>query len=364
MSDWLQALKRLTERYQACVIVTVAAVKGSAPREPGAKMLVSDKGIYGTIGGGHLEFKAIDIARGLLAPDVAGTRQLQRFPLGASLGQCCGGAATLLFEPVLQQQSAEWVEALASWNRDRVPCVMVTPVHGDGARKLVVTRTETRGTLAGPELQERSIAIAREMLDAGTSEARLLAIDDAGSAPSAPALMLFEPVRRSDFRIVLFGAGHVGRALVNVLSGLRCDVTWVDGRDAEFPREVPVNVTVELTDAPEGEVDHAAADSYYLVMTHSHALDFELTERILRRGDFRYLGLIGSLTKRRTFEKRLIQRGVSEAALQRLTCPIGIAGISGKEPAAIAIAVAAELLQRHERASMESSDQHAALRSA
>jgi xanthine dehydrogenase accessory factor len=103
-------------------------------------------------------------------------------------------------------------------------------------------------------------------------------------------------------------------------------------------------VTVEATDDPESLIDAAAADTCFLVMTHSHALDQALAERILRRGDFRYFGLIGSATKRRSFEQRLQQRGIAAALLQRMTCPIGVRGIEHKEPAAIAIAVAAEPL--------------------
>ena len=303
MSSWLRDLERLRDGGQACVIVTVAASKGSTPLEAGAKMLVTADAIHGTIGGGHLEFKAIEIARDLLhAEGAVGARSMQRFPLGASLGQCCGGLATLLFEPVPRSR-ADWVSVLARWERDGMPCVMVTPAHGDAERKLLVAKSDTRGTLANPALEEQAIAIARQMLDSAANESRLVALDATGSESSQPALMLFETVRPSDFRIVLFGAGHVGRALVSALSGLRCDITWADSRDAEFPREIPGNVTVELTDVPESVVDHARPGSYFLVMTHSHALDFELTERILRRADFRYLGLIGSVTKRRTFER-------------------------------------------------------------
>jgi xanthine dehydrogenase accessory factor len=145
--------------------------------------------------------------------------------------------------------------------------------------------------------------------------------------------------------VLLFGAGHVGQALVTLLGGLPCVVQWVDERDAQFPDEVPANVQPEATDAPVALVDAAPPGAYFLVMTHSHTLDFALAERIMRRGDFRYFGMIGSRTKRVKFERRLVARGVEPARLAEMTCPIGVAGIVDKAPAAIAVAVCAELLR-------------------
>jgi len=147
---------------------------------------------------------------------------------------------------------------------------------------------------------------------------------------------------------VLFGAGHVGQALVRVLAYMPCTVSWADERDAQFPDNVPANVRVEPTDVPQAIVDEAPAGAFYLVMTHSHALDEQLCRHILRRGDFAYLGLIGSRTKRVKFERRLARRGVAPEALARMTCPIGVAGIHDKAPESIAIAVAAQLLQTRE----------------
>jgi xanthine dehydrogenase accessory factor len=340
MNDWVGELQRLRRDGTAAVLVTVASIKGSAPREPGAKMIVTAGDAHGTIGGGHLEHQAIAIARDLIA--CGGGGALRRFPLGASLGQCCGGLVNLLFDPVIA--AADWVDTLATFRRDGIPCVLVTAAYGAAhAGKLVVTSACAIGTL-GAGLDMQAAEIARELL-AGSEGARLKQIGD----PEAPALLLFEPQRVADFSIVLFGAGHVGRALVPVLAALPCRITWVDSRDDQFPRDLPANVTVACTDAPTSEVDAAAPGSYFLVMTHSHALDQELAESILARGDFAYFGLIGSVSKRRAFEKRMENRGVPPARFGAMTCPIGVPGISGKEPAAIAIAVAAELLQVRER---------------
>ncbi|MCY7388052.1 MAG: xanthine dehydrogenase accessory protein XdhC [Burkholderiales bacterium] len=262
MHDCISFLREAAQRNETAIVVTVSATRGSVPRDTGTNMFVTASNVLGTIGGGHLEFKAIDIARNMILS--SGARAMHRFVLGATLGQCCGGVMNLTFEAVADD--AAWLESL---------------------------------TVHAPE-----------------------------------------------FHLVLFGAGHVGRAVVRVMSELSCAITWVDSREDEFPKDVPANVQCVCTDEPVCEVDVAGAGSYFLVMTHSHALDQTLSERILKRDDFAYFGLIGSVTKRRQFERRLRDRGVSAAQLASMHCPIGVAGIAGKEPATIAIAVAAEILQR------------------
>jgi xanthine dehydrogenase accessory factor len=341
--DWMATLSDLWRRRQLAVLVTMASVKGSAPRAPGTKMLVTADGVDGTIGGGHLEFTAIDIARKQLHGGESA--QLRRFPLGASLGQCCGGVVNLLFEPVAAD--AAWVGTLLALRAQGGEFVVVTPAHGAAhGGKLFVTRHETQGTLGTAPRDTAAAAIARDLI-AGNPRARLVSVPDAaGAGDTMDALCFFDPVFPADFNVVLFGAGHVGRALVNILGGLPCRVTWIDSRDEEFPPAVPGNVEVVATDAPEAEADAATPGSYFLVMTHSHALDEQLSERILRRADFAYFGLIGSVAKRRQFERRLAARGIGAESLAAMICPIGVGGIAGKEPGVIAVAVAAELLQR------------------
>jgi xanthine dehydrogenase accessory factor len=321
------------------VLVTVASVKGSVPRGPGTKMLVTADRLYGTIGGGQLEFIAIDAARRQLA---SGTpAQLHRFPLGASLGQCCGGLVNLLIEPVAAD--AGWVDTLAAFADAGDDFAIVTPVQGaSNPGKLFVGAGATAGSLGDDAWDRDAIALAREIL-AGDRKARLVTL---GAQTPAPLRCFVDPVLRPELRIVLFGAGHVARALVPILGGLPCRVTWVDSRDDAFPAVLPLNVRSIVTDAPEAEVDAAPAGSYFLVMTHSHPLDEALTERILARTDFAYFGLIGSRSKRAQFERRLAARGMPPERFAGMTCPIGAGGIAGKEPGIIAVAVAAQLLQR------------------
>jgi xanthine dehydrogenase accessory factor len=329
-----------------CVLVTVAAVRGSAPREPGARMVVTRERVVETIGGGNLEHAAIERAREMLDAGSAQPTQLVRYPLGPGLRQCCGGVATLLYERIAD---AWWVARLAELDRSGKPGVVITGAEGAcRGRKLIVSETGCEGSLGETVLDEQALALARDVL-----EPQLRAIGSGN-------LALIEPRRPCDFHVVLFGAGHVGRALVAVLAGVDCRVTWVDSRRDQFPGEVPGNVRVVAAAAPEEEVDRAPSGAFFLVMTHSHALDFELCERALKRGDFRYLGLIGSLPKRNRFLKYLKLEGVSEAALARLTCPIGVPGIAGKQPSAIAIAIAAELLQVRDRRRMGNETRHSA----
>jgi xanthine dehydrogenase accessory factor len=337
--DWVRTLQRLAGERTVAVVVTVAGTRGSTPREPGAKMIVTADDAFGTIGGGHLEHKSMAIARELIASGGQGV--MHRFPLGASLGQCCGGVVNLVFEPVAD--AAPWLATLDALQRDRIPCVLVRAVRGDPVvGHLIVTADLVMGSL-GAALDAPARDFARTMLASGSGP-RLHEVE----GPAAAMPMFFEPLRVPDFRIVLFGAGHVGKALVQVLSGLSCHMIWVDSRGDQFPCRTPDNVTIVCTDEPGAEVDAAAPGSFFLVMTHSHALDQELAERILRRGDFAYFGLIGSISKRRQFEKRMTSRGMPPARFGAMTCPIGVRGVGGKEPAAIAIAVAAELLRVHE----------------
>ncbi|MGI9333574.1 MAG: xanthine dehydrogenase accessory protein XdhC [Gammaproteobacteria bacterium] len=351
MNDWLGALAETRRNAESGVLITVAQAKGSTPREPGTKMLITRNAIHGTIGGGNLEYKAIEIARAALAEGLTleSPATLRRFPLGPSLGQCCGGVAVLLFEPIPATR-VTWMDALRELSNAHESAVMVSCTDTPcGSNKLVVTATDCHGSLVDDELTLQALSIAREKLvhEHGIEVCKI-------ERPAREAATLvFEPVRRGDFQVVLFGAGHVGAALVRVLAPLPCAITWIDSRGDQFPRDVPANVTAVVAHEPELEVDGAPSGSYLLIMTHSHPLDQAICERALQRDDLRYCGLIGSAAKLHRFRKRLAAGGLSPDALAGLTCPIGIDGIAAKHPAAIAIAVAAELLQVRERTAHE-----------
>ncbi|MET3377394.1 xanthine dehydrogenase accessory factor [Variovorax boronicumulans] len=259
-----QLLVRL--RTEDAVLVRVESTQGSAPREAGTWMAVWADGLTATIGGGQLEFQATQEAREILA----GTRSLdgvQRYPLGPSLGQCCGGVMFLTYRRI--------------------------------------------GAADASALQKELVA-------------------------------QLEPV-------ALFGGGHVGAALARLLAVLPFSVRWIDSRDGVFPDALPAQIDTEHSEPVQDAVAALAPGSRVLIMSFSHAEDLDIViaclKRLRARNDLPYIGLIGSKSKWATFRHRLEARGFTADELARVTCPIGVPGITGKEPEVIAVAVAAQLLQ-------------------
>lgn len=255
------------------VLIRVTATQGSVPREAGTWMAVWADALTATIGGGQLEFQAIREARDMLevrgpAPRHADVR---RYPLGPSLGQCCGGVVFLGFRRI-------------------------------GAGDIEALRRE-----------------------------------------------LTEHLRP----VALFGGGHVGAAIARLLSTLPYAVRWIDSRDGVFPAALPAQVHTEHSEPVQDAVADLPAGSHVLIMSFSHAEDLDIViaclKRLRERDDLPHVGLIGSKTKWATFRHRLEARGFTAAEMDRVTCPIGVPGITGKEPEVIAVAVAAQLLQIHGR---------------
>jgi xanthine dehydrogenase accessory factor len=288
-------------RHRVVARVVVAGFEGSSPRETGAAMLVWADGQSGTIGGGALEWQAIAQACGMLGR-VAGPH-LARVPLGPSLGQCCGGAVTLLTE-VYDQQA---VAALPDQ-------VIARPVDG----------------------REMPLAVKRLLGQArGT-----------GALPPAQLLQgwMVEPVARAQRQLWIWGAGHVGRALVGVFAPLPdVAITWVDVAMERFPDVVRTGVRVLPVANPTDAVGLAPPDAEHLILTYSHALDLDLCHRLLLRG-FGSAGLIGSATKWARFRSRLAALGHDGQSIARIQCPIGDPAL-GKHPQQIAIGVAAAFLR-------------------
>jgi xanthine dehydrogenase accessory factor len=287
-------------------------MRGSAPRDPGASLLVTPDTIEGTIGGGHLEFEAIQMARDFLT---AGEReppvQIRKLILGEDLRQCCGGAVQLWLER-FTATDLTLLQAAAQAAHDKR--AMLESAF-DGMR---VTRRLFVAT--SPE----SMRFTSHLEHAGTLRERL----------DAPGQNLW-----------IFGAGHVGQAIVRALSDLPFDITWVDSRPGVLPTALPANVRALEEPQPVGLLAEAPEDAMLIVLTHDHALDYSLCHSILRRDAFAWLGLIGSESKAARFRSRLRKDGIAPALIEKLVCPIGVTGIESKAPAAIAIAVAAQLLQ-------------------
>lgn len=330
MNEWVDELSDLCAADEPAVLVTVAGIRGSAPREIGAKMIVTARESIGTIGGGQLEYQCSRVAVGLLQePGVS----LRSFPLGSAMGQCCGGVVEILFESMGAGLPA-WLRDLKALHGQREPAIVVTRISKSAPVKCVVTAERSFGADAAA-VPTRLLETARAVLDGD-------------GQPYRNVQEFYEPIVVPDLNIAVFGAGHVGTAVVDALSVLDCNIRWIDSRRRIF-RRVPANVRAIESSEPSLEVAAMPAGSYYLVMTHSHALDFDICDRILRRQDAAYCGLIGSLSKRRRFEKRYRQQGMPQSPIDTLVCPIGVHGISGKKPAEIAVATAAEILRLHAR---------------
>ena len=222
----------------------------------------------------------------------------------------------------------------------------------EAGTRMWVGSTEIRGTIGGGQLEYTALKIAREMLLSGeVSRRRRFVLGDAlGQCCGGNATLAFSRVQTMEneersLDVVLFGAGHVGREIARILERLPCRLTWVDSRPEQFPAETTARVVIE--DEPIFAVDDAPPGAFYLVMTHSHALDFEIVERALRRNDARYVGMIGSDTKAAKLRARLRVRGIDGS---RLVSPIGLFK-AGKHPAEVAVSAVAQVLK--ERAALQ-----------
>ncbi|GAA4650186.1 xanthine dehydrogenase accessory protein XdhC [Kistimonas scapharcae] len=246
---WFDAVQNCEQTGIAYVLATILGTTGSTPRDPGSKMVISADATFDTLGGGHLELDITKKARTLLDNGIAGNH-LEHFPLGARLGQCCGGSVTVLLECFIQ-----------------------------------------------------------------------------------PGLNL-----------ALFGAGHVAQALVTILGGLPGPVRWIDNRPDMVPETTPANVRFFLEEDPVDFVETLPANSQVLILTHSHALDFELVKAALQRKDCSYIGCIGSKAKAKRFQTRLLHQGYSQTHIAQLNCPVGHPDIPGKRPMEVAVSIAASLI--------------------
>jgi xanthine dehydrogenase accessory factor len=303
---WARLLETVDAQGLAA-LASVAVVAGSAPREAGARLVLRpDGGFWGTVGGGQLEWSLIQDAREAIAAG-RGPVRVRDWPLGPELGQCCGGRVTT------------WVETFDARDRDMLARFAALEAAG---RFDVAARMQGDGRIARDPLG------SADRIDGAAGGAALIERFGDDRAP-----------------VVLFGAGHVGRALAIALAPLPFHLTWVDSRAAEFPAHVPANATMRVTERPVEEVGAAPAGALVMVMTHSHPLDLAVTSAALRRSDLGPVGLIGSETKRARFVKRMREAGLPDVALARMVCPIGVVGVAGKEPAVIAAVAAAQLLQ-------------------
>ncbi len=293
MSVDLQTLRALVDAHGIIARVVVAQAKGSAPRDSGTVMHIWSTGACGTIGGGALEFEAIKIARKVID---SGNDLTQVFPLGPALGQCCGGSVILRTD-IFDAQRVEQLSQHSSF------------IRGDGARPSWAT--------SNPILPNTDLHYANGWIA--------------------------EPIEQNKTPLWIWGAGHVGRALVDVIAPLEQHaITWIDVHRDRFPEQIRNDVDVLTTDDPQKFLKYAPPDAQHLIVTYSHVLDLNLCHGLLTQ-KAKTIGLIGSQTKWARFQSRLRNLGHSQNKIDLITCPIGDPAL-GKHPHAIAIGVASALI--------------------
>lgn len=298
-------LAGLIARHGSVARIVVVDIKGSTPRDVGTAMYVWNTGQQGTIGGGALEYQASLAARQALGTSNDFT---SAYPLGPSLGQCCGGFVQLLTEIYDAPRLATLTDPYVA-----------RPIGSSSDVPLSIKRLISN-------LRNGNHALSTQVRDG----------------------WIIEPVRRLTKPLWIWGAGHVGRALVSVLSPLPdFEITWIDTQKTRFPDHIPSDVSQLYGDTPERFMAHAPHDAYHLILTFSHALDLELCHQALLH-HFAFVGLIGSRTKMGRFRSKLRNLGHLDTEIDRITCPIGLPAL-GKHPQQIAIGVAQSLIQRSEQ---------------
>lgn len=324
LRNWPEAAAQLLATESAIARIVVAQARGSVPRDAGICMLVGAECLLGTIGGGQLEWQAVAAARALLRRGRAGA-SLEHFTLATDLGQCCGGVVDVWMEsytsaslPLLRQAQAASEQGAAVW---------CSALSGEALEHEIVVGASHR--LAAQQLLnlERSAAIPQ------------LSVEPDGR------ITLLERLDEVMPSLWIYGAGHVGQALARLAAELPVRLTWIDPRHELLPRTLPAGVSIWQVADPAATVPAAPANTYFVVLTHSHSLDYQLCRDILRRGDQAWVGVIGSRSKAARFRSRLRREGLADKAVEQLVCPMGLPNIKSKWPSVIAVSVATQLLE-------------------
>ena len=267
-------------------------------------------------------------------------------------------------------KASTWYEAVAQCQQDGAPYVIVTVISIAGSTpreagsKMVVTDAQSIDTIGGGHLEFDAIKTAREMLSGGTCGEGTCGEDTRGknnasteirSYPLSSKLgqccggavkVLFEVCNRHAQHIAIFGAGHVAKALVPILAQLPLRISWIDSREDLFSHPLPANVKMVVEEAPETEVRGLEENTWLVILTHDHQLDYRITEQALKYPALPFVGLIGSQTKAKRFITKLEHRGFNESDLARLATPIGDTSIPGKRPIEVAVSIASQIIQR------------------
>jgi len=348
--SWLQFINKQKSNNDDYVIITVAETKGSTPCNIGQKIIYSgDDNFYGSIGGGNFEFKALMNAKKML--NLASNHiEIVRYPLGASLGQCCGGYVKVMFESFLcrgkSNEEESWINYVNEMAEKSADFVVVTVIDKSLARKINSSKfVYVQSDKDGINLKGINKVDAKEL----SMKLNLTEINDNLTEPvqlKEKDSVCYESFAYSQQQAVaVFGAGHVSRALMPILTQLPITIHWIDDRKSQFELydgdKSKINIVCE--EMSESVLD-LPKNIYCMIITYSHQLDFEICEQIMSRDSFCYLGVIGSKIKGDKFRERLKNKGISDKLVEKLMCPMGVKHKVIKSPVSIAISIATDLI--------------------
>ena len=348
---WLSSFKKAIALNNGCVLLTVIETKGSTPCSVGDKIIFSNKQLtFGSIGGGNLEFQALTLAKDLLNKDTNATH-LEKYPLGATLGQCCGGYVKVMFEsfvnssPQLKKKNS-WLETVSDLIEKQQDFVVATIIDNqtdkrNSGKKFVYTANSDKSPSSN-DLTSKISAGAYNLLSTNNSPT----IAQYQNSSESLIEVCYEKVNNTELQsVAIFGAGHISRALMPILTKLPIRIYWIDDRAEQFEQyqgdTSQINIICDdfisgLADLPE--------ETYCLVITYSHKMDFDICEKIISRNSFTYLGMIGSRIKGNKFRDRLLKKGYPKETVDKFICPIGAKQKFLKSPTAIAVTIAMDLL--------------------
>ena len=290
---WTEELIKTIEKNDIVCRAMVVRSDGSTPRDIGANMIIFKNNIQGTIGGGNLEFEIIRNAREKMKSSLTFLREKKKFPLGPNLGQCCGGYVEVILE-YYNKQTIPLLKSLASKNNQFI-------LHPNNEETFPISSYTN----------EKNYIVSKHFKS-------------------------FHPV-------FIYGAGHVGRALINVTNDLQIERFWIDISEDRFPNNIAKDVNKVVANDLKIIANNSIPNSIHIVMTFSHQIDEEIVETLLNKNNFYKLGLIGSKTKKQRILGRLRKKGISDELLQNVICPIGISEVLGKKPPQVALSIASQL---------------------
>ena len=355
---WLDIIKPLWAEKKPFILITVIEIKGSAPCTAGTKMVYDGESFMGTVGGGRLELQISETAKKLFnspAKDPSACL-IKTFALGVELDQCCGGMVKICVEKIAPTETSQsqlsWLDRLFERPSEQ-PCLLLSLYKADEQVCQKWLYTQHCGLDAVEKTYQPALrSLCQKMMVTGAEHAFAL-YDGAGDENDVLRtlenhLLSIERLSVEDLLpVALFGAGHVGQALVPMIKNLPIHLYWIDDRQSALGdyANQQKNISIICSDF-EKALNKIPPNACYLVITYDHQVDFNLCQHIMNNKTFSYLGLIGSEVKAKRFRHRLAKAGLNQCTLDRLQCPIGKKYQFSKSPEVTAISIANEVVEQ------------------